>query len=451
MKHALALTTLLCGWMIAHNSYAEGDGLSYKGISINFGGFLASETVYRTNNTASDIGTSFNKLPFPNSVGYGMSEFRGTERQSRFSLLAKGDVDSNTHLSGYYELDFLGTTPTSNANESNSYAPRTRHVYMNVDWDDSGFHLLAGQTWSLVTMNAKGITPRNEYIAPDIDAQYAPGFNWARQWQLRAVKDFDKTFWLAVSLENAQTVGVAGNLAAGTGNTYQVPAGNGMSANMSMNGYPDVIAKFAWESALGHYEVYNLMRNFQSRYGAAAVATQTNKQNTWTDAVGGGFTVPVPGLLEFTVSGLFGRGIGRYGTSQLTDATYNADGSLNPLNGTQYLAQLVVHATDTLDVYAQYGQEQVDSATGTGYGYGDGVVASNNGCTTLGGNCAPNLKSTMQYGAGLWWSFYKGGYGAAKLGAQYSHTKLDTYADATGFAPNTSIDMVFTSLRYYPF
>lgn len=428
-------------------------GLVYKGLTLQLGGFLASEMVYRANNTASDIATAHAKNPFGNSIGYGTAEFRGTERQSRFSLLAQGDSGQGTRFSGYYELDFLGTAPTSNANESNSYTARTRNVYLAVDWV-SGFHLLAGQNWSLITANTKGISLRTEALPATIDAQYAVGFQWARQWQLRVTQDICEHLWGALSFEEAQTVGVAGTAAAGTGNTYQLPAGASMSANMSFNSYPDVIAKLAWEPGVGHFEIYNLLRNFQSSYGGTTTATQTNKQSSWTDAVGGNAIVPLfTGLIDLSVSGLYGKGAARYATSTLNDATFSSNGSLNPLNGTEYLAQVTWHATKQWDAYMNYGQETVDSSASadSSSGFGDGVVADNSGCNTLGGTCSPNLRSVQQGNAGTWWSFYKGTFGVAKLGLQYSHTILDAFRDSKGFSANTTQDMAFTSLRYYPF
>jgi len=426
-------------------------GVTYKGVNLQLGGFIASETVYRQNNMAADIGTPYTKLPFQNSAAYGISEFRGTERQSRFSLLAQGEVDNDTQLAAYYELDFLGTAPGGNANQSNSYTPRTRHIYTTVDWNDMGLHLLAGQTWSLATLNNKGITPRNEMIPLTIDSQYAVGFNWERQWQMRIVKDFDKTFWLGLSFENAQTLTAGGVAPAGTTNTYFIPGTGQMTNNMSFNGYPDIIAKFAAETGFGHYEVYGIARDFQSRYGATA-ASQFQKQNKWAEGVGAGLIVPAwPKVIDVAVTGLFGKGMGRYGTSQMADVTFGDQGQLDPIKSTQYLAQVMWHATPTLEVYAAYGQEKLDDDKGAAFGYGDGLVASNAGCLALGGACAPMIKSVTQSNIGLWWSFYKGSYGAAKLGAQYSHTNLDTFADAGQYAPTTKQDMIFTSLRYYPF
>ncbi len=454
MKSVMAVTAAFLSLAFVSMPTSGFADTDIDGFHVQMGGFLASETVYRDHNMASDIDTPFAKIPFENSMGYAPSEFRGSARQSRFSLLVQRDFDSSTRISGYYELDFLGAATTSNSNQSNSYTPRTRNVYLTVDWQDLGLHLLAGQNWSLVTLNGDGITPRQEIIPATIDAQYAVGFDWARQWQLRLVKEWNKKYWAGISFEEPQTVNVSGQLASGTGNTYYLSPGGLMSSNMSINTMPDVVAKFAWESSIGHYEIYNLARNFESEYGGTSTAAQTNHQNIWTDSVGAGATIPViKKVLDLSLSGLIGRGSSRYGTSQLADATYDADGQLNPLNASQYLAQLTWHKNKNLDIYAIYGQESVNSSAGAGYGYGSGVVANNSVCYDLGSAaCNPEIKNINQINIGFWDSLYKKNkMGVLKLGAQYSHTVLNTYADANGVAPSTSEDIVMTSLRYFPF
>ena len=167
------------------------DKIYYKGITLTLGGFAAAEGVYRSKNNVADIGSNYSKIPYDNSVLAHTDELRGTARQSRISFLAQGNIDPNTVASFYGEFDFLADAQTGNSNESNSYSPRIRNVYGALDWNDSGWHLLAGQNWSLATMNGKGISPRNEIIPPTIEAQYVPGFVWARQPQIRLVKDFD--------------------------------------------------------------------------------------------------------------------------------------------------------------------------------------------------------------------------------------------------------------------
>ncbi len=185
----------------------NGGGLAFNmsGISVNIGGFIEAAGLYRTRDENSDIGSTFNGIPLRNNPAYYEDESRFSARQSRLSILVQGSPCPTLHLSGYYEMDFLGDAQTGNSTESNSYNMRIRHLYTTADWDTYGLHLLGGQTWSLATMNAKGIIPRTEDVPLTIDAQYVPGFDWTRQPQFRLVKDWDKTWWLGVSVENPQS------------------------------------------------------------------------------------------------------------------------------------------------------------------------------------------------------------------------------------------------------
>jgi hypothetical protein len=63
---------------------------------------------------------------------------------------------------------------------------------------DCGFYLLAGQTFSLATLESKGMNPQQERIPLVIDGQYVPGFSWTRNPQLRFVKRFGETLALGV-------------------------------------------------------------------------------------------------------------------------------------------------------------------------------------------------------------------------------------------------------------
>jgi len=162
----------------------------HERVKVTLGGFLAAETVWRQRNQVSDMGTPFAAIPYPFSPLYNENEFHGSARQSRISLLVEGQLDPVQKLSGYYESDFLGTGTTSNYNQSNSWALRLRQAYLTYDNSYWGFHLLAGQSWSLLTQNQVGITPRKENIPLTIDANYLPGFNYTRNWQIRLVQDF---------------------------------------------------------------------------------------------------------------------------------------------------------------------------------------------------------------------------------------------------------------------
>ncbi|HEX9022872.1 MAG TPA: hypothetical protein VF799_03440 [Geobacteraceae bacterium] len=437
---------------VEHGS-AGGINFKMKGITVNLGGFIEAAGIYRSRNLNSDMSSKFQALPLANSQGYYQDEIRFSARQSRLSLLVQGDATPAIHLAGYYEMDFLGAANSANSKESNSYNPRVRHLYTTADWDTYGLHLLGGQTWSLVTMNNMGITPRNEVTPLTIDAQYVPGFTWARQPGFRIVKDmFDKKLWLAFSVENPQTVagGKATPSATATNLALnQTGGGNLDGVTVSVNDTPDFVFKVAYEPGWGHFELYDLVRTFGSTVNPAGTGV-LNRSHITTTAFGGGFILPlIPKKLTLTASAAYGEGIGRYGSAQLPDVAQDANGNLVPIRELQYLFGLSWDPTSDLNLYTYYGSEQVCNTKaapgGVGYGYG----SNNSGSGTFGGTVDANVKRVSQLAAGAWWKFFQGKYGKMQAGLQYSYT-TDKYFDATkGGAPTANDHMVFTSLRYY--
>jgi hypothetical protein len=444
----------------------------YKGVTITPGGFLEAAAISRSRNDASDISSNFARIPFRNSPLAHMRELRFTARQTRLSMLVQGDVNPTLHASFYGEFDFQGAAQTANSNESNSYNPRLRHLYGALDWDGLGLHLLAGQNWSLATLNGKGITPRNEVPPPTIDGQYLPGFVWARQPQIRLVKDWNKSIWAAVSLENPQTTFAApatGISTTATGITaFTVTPGStgfDITNNISLNHVPDVIAKVAYEPMIGdgrpiHIEVFGLWRSYYDRILAApgnfaGVPPGNRNSNAYGGGVGGSITASVlPGRLDLQGSILKGRGIGRYGSAQLPDVTLRPDGTMAPIEETMFLVGGTWHATSKLDIYVLGGQERQDRqfydlGTGT-FGFGNPAATFTAAtCTTEGAICVPNLRKLTQITAGAWHKPFTGPYGQVRVGLQYSHTSLRGFSGTGGFIPKTSDDMVFASFRYY--
>jgi hypothetical protein len=375
----------------------------------------------------------------------------------------EGNVSAETHLASYTEIDFLGAAQTANSKESDSYTPRLRQAYGTVDWDSTGWHMLAGQTLSLAVLNSNGITPRNEVVPPTIDAQWMPGMVWTRQPQLRFTKDFDKQLWLAVSFENPQTTFYAGPnaLPKAVAQTYQTP-GNGAgfnSANQSsLNRLPDVIGKVAYEVPLPgrslHLETYGLYRDFYERLNYSS-------KNTSGEGWGAGLTLPImPKRLDFEVIGLAGKGVGRYGSGQLSDVTFDSQGNIEPVHEIIGLAGFTLHATPMLDWYLFAGQEKQSaqsynlvSAAGTVTAYGLGnPLYSNAGCysPTSTAACVGNEERVEQLTSGIWWKPYVGPFGMLRWGVQYSHTEYEAFAGKGG-TPIVIQNMVFLSFRYYPF
>lgn len=436
-------------------------------ITVTLGGFLASEGVYRSRSESADIGSSFSGVPFSNTPQSHMSETRFTARQSRLTIEAQGDVNSDTHLTFWNEMDFLGAAQTANSNESNSYNLRIRNMYTTIDWDSLGLQLLAGQNWSLVTLTSHGITPRNEMSPATIDAQYSVGFNWARQPQLRITKNWNKEFWAAVSVENAQTT-FAGNAAAAPGVTAVVNHAGGSlfnsANNYSLNHIPDVVGKIAWEPWIGgsqplHMEVLGIYRDFYDRTQVSAANTiglPVGNQNADRSGggVGGSITYSFAKVLDLQATAMTGSGIGRYGSGQLPDVTYRPDGTLAPIHETTLLGGATWHASPLLDLYVYAGQEAEKRTTFTvgAATLGLGSPTLNlAGCLVENGSCPANVEAENQINAGFWWRAYQGKFGSFRFGMQYSYTHLKAFSGAAGLQPSTDDSMVFTSIRYYPF
>jgi hypothetical protein len=460
-------------------------------VKVTLGGFVTADSVWRQHNAVADIGTPFAAIPFPFSPLYNEHEFHGTARQSRISLLVEGNIDPWQKVSGYYESDFLGVAANSNYTETNSWAARLRHGYLTYDNSGWGFHFLAGQAWSLLTQDQVGITPRKENIPLTIDANYVVGFNYTRNWQIRAVQEFGPGISLGVSVENPAAIVVASTATApaGLGGAF-VSGGivNGVEVNFTntaggggfLNGVavttdqaPDIIEKAAFDPGWGHYEIFGLQRFFTDDTlrcvvgpcvaGSTVMTGTTDNKTTFGAGVGGSVLLPlIPKYLELTGSILYGRGIGRYGAGQLPDVTIAADGSLTPITGLTAMVGLIGHPWEGLDVYAYAGLEQVNAnffnVGTTLFGLGNPGF-SNAGCliTTpfsfagnTPANCIANNRRLSDVTVGFWQNVYKGDYGRVAVGAQYEYIKREVF-EGVGGAPSTDNNIVLTSLRYYPF
>src|SRR5581483_7558468 len=353
------------------NSLESPLAIHYKGVTLTPGGFLAAETVYRNRGLASDINTPFNSVPMPGAPNVNTSEVFGSGRQSRISLLGQGALKS-TKLTGYYEADFLSAGVTSNNNESNSYTLRQRQVWGQAALE-SGFSFTGGQMWGLVAETTKGLDNRSEALPMTIDPQYTVGFSWARQYGFRVTKNFANKFWLGFSVENPQTTFTAhGN----SSNFFFGTAGNGgglynSTANYSFNSAPDLIFKAAVEPGFGHYEIFGIVSQFRDRVYPCAGASKTAPCDGSTKpSVAGAFNDNRSGggvganarwnlankRVVFGLHGLAGDGVGRYGTSGLSDATVRPNGTLALIRNYQALGTLEYHGKK-LDIYTNVGGE----------------------------------------------------------------------------------------------
>jgi hypothetical protein len=463
-------------------------------VKVTLGGFVAAESVWRQHNMVNDIGTAFGATPYPFSPLFNEHEFHGTARQSRIALLVEGNIDPYQKLSGYYESDFLGVGQTSNYNQSNSWAPRLRHAYFTYDntgWGGWGFHILAGQTWSLATQNQVDMTPRKENIPLTIDANYVVGFNYLRQWQIRGVVDVAPGISLGASAENPAAIFLGSTATAplGLGSAFAsggivngqvvnyVNTGGGgdflQGVNVTTDQAPDIIEKASFDPGWGHYEIYGLQRFFSDNtlrcaVGACVAGSTTmvgtpDNKTTFGAGIGGSVLLPlIPKYLELTANGLYGRGVGRYGAGQLPDVTINSDGSLSLVTGWSAMVGLIGHPWEGLDVYVYAGQEEVAAnffnIGTTLFGLGNPGFSNATCFTTTpfsfaGGtptDCIANNKRLSEITAGFWQSVYKGDLGRVTVGAQYEYIKRKAFVGIGGDVAADN-NVVMTSLRYYPF
>jgi len=486
--------------------------LHMKGVTITPGGFFAAEFVRRSRALGADINTPLNAVTMPGASANHLSEFFGSGRQSRVSMLVEGKL-AHAKLTGYVEADFLSAGITSNNNQSNSYTLRQRQAFGQVAFDN-GFSFTGGQMWSLVTETKKGVDNRSEALPMTIDAQYTAGFSWARQYGLRVSKNFGNKVWFAVSMENPQaTVSSHGNAAnfligsAGAGGglynsgitncttttnstTGAVSTVCSPAASYAFNPSPDVVAKLAFEPGFGHYEIFGVYSRFRDRVfpcedvlattvcGATTTAGPNATAAYNSSKNGGGMGANARWSfdhkhIDFGLHGFGGSGVGRYGSAGLADTSLRADGTLDLIRSYQGLSTLEWHGPK-LDIYLNAGAEYAsraasfDPITLKAVGYGSPSF-NNAGCFTetgpvVGGNgfvpgglsgCTADTRVLIEGTAGFWWKLYDGSKekvnrGRVQWGPQFSYVTRNAWSGSgTPNEPHGIDAMLFTSFRYY--
>lgn len=435
----------------------------YKGLTLTPVGFVAAEGVWRQRNITADIGSNFSNIPFSGTTNGNTSEFRLTGRQSRIGLMATGTTGS-MKLLGYWESDFLTVGTTSNSNESNSYALRVRQFFLSAakgDWTISG-----GQMWSLMTPDKNGMNPRSEWVPLTIEAQYAVGFNWARQAGFRLVDKLSDVATWGFGVEASQTLYSARNA---PGNFVTGQAGGSLlngTTTYSTDYSPDFVTKLAFDpKGMGHWELKAVASSFRDRIFNATTPTDSRNVTNWGYGVGFGIMLPFTSggrdVMDIGLSGLYGNGIGRYGTTTLPDVTIGADTTLKPITAGQLMLTIETHPTKDLDVYSYIGSEYAARTTfvngaGKGVGYGSPLnvnttceteAAPTNNTTPNSGACSADTRAYWQANLGFWYRFYKGAAGTLQWGMQYSYTSKNSWSGVGG-APQAIDNMLFSSFRY---
>jgi len=408
-------------------------------------GFLDFTGVYRNEATGSAIGSSFNGVPYSNGSTGQLSETKFSAQNSRLGLRVDSKV-GDTKVLGYLETDFLGNAATTLGVTSNADTLRMR-VYF-ADLKNGPWEFLAGQDWSMLTPNRRGISamPSDVFYSNDMDTNYQAGLTWTRQPQVRLVYHASDELALGLSVENPdQYVGSAVTLPAAFTAT-EVDTG---AATTQPNIFPDIVAKAAFDTKAinglpWHFELAGLLNSYK-------INTYTSAINTDATAEGGGVSGAVDlelvKGLSFIGTGFYSYGGGRYIDGQGPDFVVlppDSTGaySIGLVKATSAILGLEYAAlpNDTVSAYwseMNFGQRYDKLSTGAYVGYG------------FPGSSNSNNKQIHEYTLDNTYTFWKNpAYGALQLIGQVSYLEREPWVVAAGTPSNANTTMVFLDLRY---
>jgi hypothetical protein len=457
---AAAPTTFAGGGGVPPTTNVSGSPLAFRIGAANFTpvGFMDFTGVFRSTTVGSGIGTSFGSIPYSNvaSTTIGpLSETRFSAQNSRLGLRVDSNI-GDAKVLGYVETDFLGNSANNISTVSNSDTLRLR-VYFADAKLSSGWEFLAGQDWSLLTPNRKGLSPMPSdiFYTMNMDTNYQVGLVWSRQPQIRAMYHASDALTLGLSLENPdQYVGSAVTLPTTNFNANQVDisAGSNSSGTTTPNILPDAIGKIAYDTKLGddmpfHAEVAGVAREFKINTFASNGTINANSSAT---GYGGSLNLTLGLAPNLTLIGtsLVGEGIGRYISTGL-----GPDFVVSPADAAGVYHISLEHAyagiagfewaacpVDTLFGYyglAHYGQDffQTGPTSFLGYGYA--------------GSANSNNKSIEEYTLGNYYTIWKNPqYGALQLILQASYLDRKPWFVATGAPSDAHVGMFFFDVRY---
>ena len=400
-------------------------------------GFMDLTGVYRSTNQGSGTGTNFGSIPYNNTAAGRIGESRLSAQLSRIGLRVDAAAGGAKVL-GYLESDFLGAVPANAAVTSHSDTMRLRLYW--VDVRRSKVELLAGQSWSLLTPNRRGLSPlpADVFHTQVVDVNYHNGLVWGRDPQFRFVFHPSRELALGLSLESPeQYIGGSGGgglvtLPAALANGYARQLNDGTTTLAVPNAHPDVIGKIAFDPGpKTHVEVAGLFRTFRV-YNPVSAATFT------THGFGGSFNAgfQLAKRLRVFTNNYLSDGGGRWIFGLAPDLVVRPDGSLSAL-----------HASATLD-----GVElQLHRTLLYGY-YGGTFIGSSIGIDSTGRNPGSPIaqnKSIHESTLGLTQTLWRDPrYGGVQLLAQYSYLLRYPWFRAADAPANAHAGMVFLGLRY---
>jgi hypothetical protein len=415
-------------------------------------GFMDLTTFWRDKDAATGtMGSNFANVPFNNAVGGNLSEFHFSAQNSRIGFRIDGDW-KGTHFIGYNEFDFNGTSgSTSLAVTNGAIVPRLRLYWLDVR--KGSIEFLAGQSWSMMTPNRKGLSalPSDLFYSQAVDINYIAGLTWTRQPGMRILfhGPQDKVnFGLSVEQADQYIGGSAGaaSITLPSALSGLVPAQLDSAGNISGASFlqtptlaPDIIAKLAFDPiSRFHFEVGGILSSFKTVGLAAPWSHNTKTGEGLTFGLNAGITNNV----RFVASGLLSDGEGRYLFGVAPDLIVRADGSLSPVHADSWISGLEGTFKNTL-LYAYYSGDYI----------GRNVAIDANGTSLIGwgyrGSATNQNRAIQEITFGFNQTIWKDAkYGAVNVMGQYEYLMRAPWYVALNTPKGTHDNTIYFNVRY---
>jgi len=316
---------------------------------------------------------------------------------------------------------------------------------------------LAGQSWSLMTPNRRGVSPLpgDLFYSQDVDVNYQLGLTWGRIPGFRYAYHPNEKTAFAIALENSEPYVGGGNGGSGavlpaaisttatTGTIGSVIGGqinNGSSVISAAALMPDIIAKLAFDPTKRfHAEIDGVMIANKIAYPESGPIFPTNTKVGGGGSINLGFDL-APGFRILT-NNYYSNGGGRYIFGQAPDFIIRANGTAS-----------LVHSASTVSGFEWTHNKSLF------FGYYGGVyIARNmaldaNGTTKIGyGTISSDgqNRAIQEITFGENYTIAKSPrWGALNLIFQYSYLQRNPWLVAAGAPTNASLSMGFFDLRY---
>ena len=431
------------------------------------GGFVDFSTFYRSVNLGSGFGTSFNTIPFNNTVADHLTEIRMTAQHSRLSLKMDSTFGDNK-VTGYVETDFLGNNAANSFVTTNANTNRLRHYWL--DLRHNKWEILGGQAYSWLTPNRTGLSPlpSDAFITLNVDPNYQVGLSWTRAAQFRVAYHPNEHWVFGVALENPQQYVGAGEVIF----PFAINAQLGVQFDAANNPgtpnlHPDIIPKVAYDTDFmgGHHfhvEVAGLITSMKNTH---ILPSQITFHQTTSTGFGTEVATNVDVIkdrLKLIASGFVTDGGGRYIFGLGPDTVVRPNGDLALVHASSGVAGLEAKIFKNTQVAAYWGtayfaRQAFPDTTNPITIVPPQLLTCNNAdlvikpCGGFGGGNSPNSANRLLQEAtfDLIQTIWKNKqYGALQVLTQYSWVNRDPWFVPLGAPKDAHMGMAYVNLRY---